>query len=73
MSTHSFDIAMSARISNWYELLPQVESAMAAEDKIFQARTEAGWALDDRGWYAPDGTHETDWDAEFPEEKLLSH
>ena len=73
MSTHSFDIAMSARISNWYELLPQVESAMAAEDKIFPARTEAGWALDDRGWYAPDGTHETDWDAEFPEEKLLSH
>lgn len=46
---------------------------MSVEDKIFQARTEAGWSLDDRGWYAPDGTHETDWDAEFPEEKLLTN
>lgn len=72
MSTHSFDIAMSARISNWYEHLSKVEAAMSVEDKIFQARTEAGWSMDDRGWYAPDGTPETDWDAEFPEEKLFS-
>ena len=71
MSTHSFDIAMSARLSNWYDQLPKIDAAMALEDKIFCLRTEAGWSLDDTGWYAPDGTHESDWDSEFPEEKTI--
>ena len=38
---------------------------------VFWARTEAGWFLDDSGWYAPDGTHESDWDGVFPEEHLF--
>jgi len=71
MSTHSFDIAMSARLSTWYDHLPKIDAAMALEDKIFYLRTEAGWSLDDTGWYAPDGTHESDWDGEFPEEKII--
>lgn len=71
MSTHSFDLAMSARLSNWYKNLHSVEEAMKIEDKIFQARTEAGWALDDTGWYAPNGQHETEWEGEYPEEKLF--
>jgi len=71
MSTHSFDLAMSTRMASWYKHLSSVEAAMDAEDKIFQARTEAGWALDDSGWYAPNGKHETEWEGEFPEEKLF--
>lgn len=39
--------------------------------KIFFARTEAGWYLDDSGWYSPDGIHEHDWDGIFPEEHLF--
>ena len=42
-----------------------------ADRKIFFARTEAGWYLDDTGWYAPDGTHESRWDGIFPEEHLF--
>lgn len=41
------------------------------EKKIFLARTQADWFLDDTGWYAPDGTHESDWQNEFPEEHLF--
>ena len=46
-------------------------SDLSAEDKIFLARTEAGWYMDDSGWYAPNGTHESEWDREFPEELLF--
>jgi hypothetical protein len=46
-------------------------SSLSTEDKIFFARTEAGWYLDDSGWYAPDGTHESNWGGEFPEEFLF--
>ena len=46
-------------------------SSLSAEDKIFFARTEAGWYMDDSGWYAPNGTHESNWDGEFPEEHLF--
>lgn len=41
------------------------------KDKIFVARTKANWYLDDSGWYAPDGTHESEWDGVFPEEHLF--
>ena len=44
---------------------------LLADKKIFFARTEAGWYLDDSGWYAPDGTHESHWQGEFPEEHLF--
>ncbi|WP_291810942.1 hypothetical protein [Limnobacter sp.] len=44
---------------------------LSIERKIFFARTEAGWYLDDSGWYAPDGTHESRWDGVFPEEHLF--
>ena len=44
---------------------------LPAEKKIFFARTEAGWYLYDSGWYAPDGTHESNWQGEFPEEHLF--
>jgi hypothetical protein len=50
----------------------QVDAAMAEQDRIWNIRTEAGWAFDEGGWYAPDGTHESDWDGEFPEEKSFS-
>jgi hypothetical protein len=48
-------------------------SSLSAEDKIFFARTEAGWYMDDSGWYAPNGTHESNWEGEgeFPEEHLF--
>jgi hypothetical protein len=46
-----------------------VDAAMAWEETVWNARTEAGWACDEGGRYAPDGTHESDWDGEFPEEK----
>lgn len=49
-----------------------VDAAMAWEDKVWNARTEADWSCDEGGWYAPDGTHESDWDGVFPEEKLVS-
>ena len=38
---------------------------------VFWARTQAGWCLDDRGWYAPDGTPEADWKGATPEETLF--
>mgnify|MGYP007012465675 FL=1 len=44
---------------------------LSPEKKIFFARTNAIWYLDDSGWYAPDGTHESDWDGVFPEEHLF--
>ena len=44
---------------------------LSTEKKIFFARTNADWCLDDSGWYAPDGTHESDWQGVFPEEHLF--
>jgi hypothetical protein len=41
------------------------------DKKIWVARTQADWYLDDTGWYAPDGTHESEWDGVFPEEHLF--
>lgn len=38
---------------------------------VFWARTEAGWFLDDSGWYAPDGTHESEWKGLTPEQQLF--
>jgi len=35
-------------------------------------KRQADWSCDEGGWYAPDGTHESDWDGVFPEEKLIS-
>ena len=44
---------------------------LSTEKKIFFARTNADWYLDDTGWYAPNGQHETEWEGEYPEEKLF--
>ena len=71
--TIEFNVAMSARYGNWYELLPQVEEAMREEDRIYEARHNAGWECDEGGWYSPCGISESDWEHEygypFPEEK----
>lgn len=69
MSDPSFNLAMAAKVGDsWYTHLSQVEAAMAWESRVFDIRTEAGWSCDEGGWYAPDGTHEHDWEGPFPEE-----
>lgn len=55
-------------------LIPSFDNSLddlSTEKKIFFARTQADWYLDDTGWYAPDGTHESDWQGVFPEEHLF--
>jgi len=55
---------ITPRFDNSLEDLP-------LEKKIFFARTRANWYLDDTGWYAPCGTHESDRQGVFPEEHLF--
>lgn len=72
MPDASFNLAMATRHANWYDLLPQVEAAMADEDRKYKIRWQAGWSADEGGWYSPCGMHEYDWEAEgypLPEDK----
>lgn len=62
--TASFNLSQFATRPNWYDLLPQVESAMAESSRMINARIEAGWEGDEGGWYSPDGIHEYDWEHE---------
>ena len=65
MNDPSFNLAMASKVGDsWYTHLPQVEAAMAEQDRIDSARWRAGWTGDEGGWYAPCGTHESDWEAE---------
>lgn len=67
----SFNLAQLEQRPNWYEHLSSVENAMAAEDKLYRTRWQAGWSCDEGGWFAPDGTSEYDWSLEgypFPED-----
>ena len=69
--THN-DLFLSTTRPNYYELLPQIEAAMADEDRTIQARFAAGWDADpEYGWASPDGISEFDWETEgypLPEE-----
>lgn len=65
MSDPSFNLAMAAKVGDsWYRHLPAVEAAVAEDYRIAAARSQAGWTGDEGGWYAPCGTHESDWEAE---------
>lgn len=65
MTDPSFNLAMAAKVGDsWYQHLGSVEAAMAEEDRIAKVRWQAGWTADEGGWYAPCGTHESDWEDE---------
>lgn len=64
-----YNLKKAEEFERYGSIANSVDAAMAWEEKIWNARTEAGWACDEGGWYAPDGTHESDWVGEFPEEK----
>jgi hypothetical protein len=67
-----FNIRMSIDNPNWYELLPQVEAAMAAADQEWKLAKEAGWDADEGGLISPWGHSEYDWskaDLPLPFEK----
>lgn len=71
MTNPAFNLAQVAIRPDWYDHLPQVEAAMAEEARIADIRWKAGWTADEGGWSSPDGTHESDWEAEsypFPED-----
>ena len=71
MTDSTFNLAQLSARPNWYDHLCATEAAMADEDRITWARFDAGWQADEGGWYAPDGTHESDWEDEgypFPED-----
>jgi hypothetical protein len=71
MTDPSFNLLQLEQRPNWYEHISAVENAMAAEDQLYRTRWQAGWSCDEGGWYAPDGTHESDWELEaypFPED-----
>jgi hypothetical protein len=71
MSGPAFNLAMVQVHPNWYDHLPAAEAAMREQDRIDSIRSAAGWEGDEGGWYAPDGTHESDWATEgypFPED-----
>jgi hypothetical protein len=68
MTDPSFNLLQLERHPNWYDHLPQVEAAMAAQAQTDAARRHAGWTLDEGGWYTPCGTPESDWDGPLPED-----
>lgn len=41
-----------------------IQDMMRAEDEKYRIRTEAGWELDEGGWYAPNGMTEFEWECE---------
>lgn len=77
MNDPTFNLLQLERRPNWYDHLPQVEAAMAEQDRIDRLRWQAGWTADEGGWTSPCGIHESDWehtegyplpeDPDFPE------
>lgn len=64
MSDAAWNLMMADKYPNWYEHLPKVEAAMAEHDRVYQARTAAGWEMGEEGeWYLPDGTPE--WECAY--------
>ena len=47
------NLRMMGTCPTWYDHLDKIEAAMAEQDRIYKARTAAGWEADDDGWYAP--------------------
>jgi len=69
MSDAEFNLLMLSKHPNWYDFLPQVESAMAAHEQWMDKRISAGWEIDEYGsWYAADGTPEHEWEGDLPED-----
>lgn len=68
MTSAEFNLLQLELRPNWYDHLADVEAAMAEQDRVDKLRYAAGWECDEGGWYAPCGTHESDWDAPFPED-----
>ena len=66
------DLFLSATRPNYYELLPQIEAAMAEADRVSRIREAAGWEADpEYGWASPDCISEFDWESQdypLPEE-----
>ena len=40
------DLFLASTRPNYYELLPQIEAAMAEADRVCRIRVEAGWEAD---------------------------
>lgn len=53
MSTASDNLLQLDRCPTLYDHLPRIEAAMRESDRVYAARTAAGWELDEGGWYAP--------------------
>ncbi len=71
MTNPAFSLLQLHQRPNWYDHLNATENAIAAEDQLYRTRWQAGWSCDEGGWYAPDGTHEFEWELEgypFPEQ-----
>ena len=47
------NLLMLERCPTWYEHLDKINAAQAEEDRIYHIRTNAGWELDEGGWFAP--------------------
>lgn len=48
-----FNLLQLSQRPNWYDHLSDVEAAMADEHRVWLARTQAGWELDEGGWWVP--------------------
>lgn len=67
MSTASDNLLQLDRCPTFYDHLPKIEAAMRESDRVYAARTAAGWELNEGGWYGPcDGVmlHERVWEDE---------
>jgi len=50
----SNNLLQAATRPTWYDHLPKVEAAMRESDRVYAARTAAGWEMDDEGgWHGP--------------------
>jgi hypothetical protein len=72
MSDAAWNLMMADKYPNWYDHLDKVHAAVAEQDRVYEARSKAGWELDEDGWYTPDGTHECEYDGPLPEDNGTS-
>ena len=71
MNNPAFNLAQVAIRPDWYDHLPQVETAMAECARVDALRYAAGWTADEGGWISPDGVPASDWEDDglpFPED-----
>ena len=47
------NLRMLETCPTWYDLLGQIEAAIAEEDRVYDIRVAAGWEADEGGWCAP--------------------